>query len=415
MAKAEQLSTTHAAELHMDGIPQYAGNIVSMMEQGLQMAETRRLRGKQLGKSVSVHEGAKADLVFLDLFDEDGDQVIVPVSIAGARGDMVTLAFRDQVSEQTGTVLRLLKNEHQSSRRGPADEDTLGEFRRRSVRQLDKIMGSFVLAAADHLFDLSGRPQARDMQDSLYECMGILKRSKGAIVEAFTDQIGAYFDQPLRPEKQETMSVDDVEFGDLDLVDIQDFEDSLAIDRMVKEGQNRYGLPMEALTVRFAEIAGTEPLDTRLPVHVRQLCSAFRESIRERGISTKVAPELYNFFAAQVIRKLDSFYTSLNVFLRERNIRPDIDEDLKKHGSLLERMQQQKQKIATPAKPRPDKPKTPEKRELPTEEEARDLLAEARQAGLAEGGQGTAQGGAAAPAAGGPAAGGPAAGGPAAG
>ncbi|MEM0954006.1 MAG: DUF1631 family protein [Pseudomonadota bacterium] len=388
MAKAEKLSTTHAAELHMDGIPQYAGNIVTVMEQGLQMADTRRLRGKQHGKTVSVHDGAKADLVFLDLFDEEGDQVIVAVTIVGAKSDLVTLAFRNQVSEQTGTVLRLLKSETRSSRQGPVDEDTLSEFRRRSLRQLDKMIGGFVMATADHLFDLSGRPHSRDMQDALYETMSILKRSKKDIVEAFCTQIDAYFDEPLKPEKQETVSADEVQFGDLDLVDIQDFEDSLAIDRMVKEGQSKYGLPMEALTLRFAEIAGTEPLDTRLPVHVQQLCSAFKEGIRDRGIATSVAPELYNFFAAQVIRKLDSFYTSLNVFLRERNIRPDIDEDLKKHGSLFERMQTQKQRQAAPAKPKPKKPAPEPKKELPSDDDAEDLLAAAREAGLSPDGTG---------------------------
>ncbi len=394
MADADKLSTTHAAELHLEGIPQYAGDINAIMEQGLQMAGTRRLRGKQISKTVNVPAGAKADLVFLDLFDEDGDQVIVPVSIAAARGDVVTLDFRDQVSEATGTVRRLLKAETQISTRGQGDDDTLTELRRRSLRQLDKLIGAFVMATSDHLFDLSGRPQSREKQDALYESMSILKRNKDSIVESFTGQIDNYFDQPLRPEKQETAEVNELEFGDLDLVDIQDFEDSLAIDRMVKEGKSRYGMAMEALTMRFADVAGTEPLDTRLPMHVQQLCSAFRESIRDRGIATSVAPELYNFFASQVIRKLDSFYTSLNVFLRDRGVRPDIEEDIKKHGSVFERMRKEKSPTKKPTR-QAKKPDTP-KADLPTEEEAVDLLAEARQAGVGEQGAGAASRGAAA-------------------
>ena len=97
-------------------------------------------------------------------------------------------------------------------------------------------MGQFVDEAADHLFDLSSRPSSRDMQDDLYESMNVLKRGRSSVIETFSDHIDGYFDEPVIP-KEETRNIDDdVSMEDLGLVDIQDFEDSLLIDRLVLYG-----------------------------------------------------------------------------------------------------------------------------------------------------------------------------------
>ena len=80
-------------------------------------------------------------------------------------------------------------------------------------------------------------------------------------------------------------------------------------------------------------------------------------------------PELYSFFSDRVLAKLDPFYTSLNVFLRDQGIRPELDQELEKHGSLIKRMEQEKAAKQEPAA-------------APEPEEEPDLIQEARAFGL---------------------------------
>ncbi len=395
MSQAEKLPKSHSAQLHLDGAAYYAGDIDATVGDSLRLSNARQLQGEQSGENISVHPGARAELVFLELFDDEGDAVSIPVTIVGGGADSIKLDFRDQAAEDSDKFMALLREGEGGGQRKEGDEKLLAEFRKRANRQMEKNISAFLDAASEHLFDMSGRPQQmRDMQDALYEAMGILKRGRDEILKAYVDQLEAYFDEPLKPESQETPE-EELEFGDLELVDTQEFEDSLTIDRLVKEAQSKFGLSMEALTIRFAELAGTEAIETRLPVHVSQICSAFRESVHGRGLDSRVAPELYQFFGAQVVRRLEPFYTSLNVYLKDQGVRPELDSELESNGSLFDRMRKDKARAAAKSTAAGQQDETPEPpADLPSEEEATDLLEEARQAGL----EGAAPQGAAAPA-----------------
>ena len=392
MSQAKSLPKSHAAELHLEGVAHYSGDIDATVGESLRMSNTAQLQGKQSGSGVNVHPGASAQLVFKDLFNKNGDHLSIDVTIVGAGADSIRIDFREDHSREARALMNKLLDQDVGSL-ADSDASTLEQFRQAATRQLEKIIGNFLTAASEHLFDLSGRPQqSRDMQDALYEAMGIVKRQREDIVEAYVKSLRGYFEEPLRPDSQPGED-EEVEFGDLALVDTQEFEDSLTIGRLVREAQKKYGLAMEALTIRYAELEGTEALDTRLPVHVAQICDAFRESVNGRGLNSMIAPELYKFFGTQVVSRLDNYYSSLNKFLKDEGVQPELDKELESKGSLFDRMEKDKARSAAKAaQPKPQREEAPPEEELPSEEEASDLIAEAQQAGL-DGSSAAAQGG----------------------
>jgi diguanylate cyclase (GGDEF)-like protein len=388
MLKAEKLPQNQPAEIHIDGMPMYAGVVSGILERGLLMSESEALQGTQAGRDIAVQQGARGDLVLKTLFDDDGEQIVIPIVLTGASVADIYMEFRDQVSTLTATALRLLKAGNQAGSnvtRSGADTEVVAEMQRRSKRQLEKILNNFLAALADHLFDLSGRPQSAAMQEDMYESMTIFKRGKDKMLEAFAGQIDAFFSKPVTGQADADQPSDKLEASELNLVDIQDFEDSLSLKRMSRMGTDKYAIPLECLIIRYAEITGNDPLKVRLPVHVTQICEAFRQCIRERGIPNSVAPEIYSFFADQVISRLDAFYTSLNAFLRERGIRPELEEEIKKKGSILKRLDAQRQPAKQPTKKAP--PPEAAAEEPPDEEEAERLKQQARDAGLGDGGK----------------------------
>ena len=76
MPQAEELPKNQPAEIHVEGIPRYAGEISTLLDQGLLLVDTRPMRGKQSGNKLQIHVGSQADLVFLELFDEDGSPLM---------------------------------------------------------------------------------------------------------------------------------------------------------------------------------------------------------------------------------------------------------------------------------------------------------------------------------------------------
>ena len=170
--------------------------------------------------------------------------------------------------------------------------------------------------------------------------MNIVKRSKDDIQKAMVDIFTEYFDNPL--EAPEEVEEDDepgsVEFDELNLVDLNAFEDWLSIETIIRAGSELYSTQLECLTIRYANMIKEEDIDNVvLPIHVKQICLAFQKSLEKQLIAHEVAPEIYNFFSERVIGKLAPVYSSLNTLLREGGVLPDLENDIQKRGSAFVR------------------------------------------------------------------------------
>ncbi len=377
MSQAEVLPESHSAELHLEGGASYAGQVSELLDHGLLISGVHRTSAESAVEALKIPVGARATLAFSNVYNEDGTPLDVAVSINSVHGRSISLEMRSNDEVYVAHVRQLLLPAG-AVKSGSDSSANLEAFKERALRQADSLIDPFIMDAADRMMDLASQHGNRDRQDALFEAMNILRRDHQEMREIFSKQITEFFDDPLRPKKDSDDDLESVDVEDLGLVDIQDFEDSLTIDRIVREAQRKLGLPMEALTIRFADMCDTEPMDTRLPVHVAQLCSAFREAVIGGGVNTVVVSDLYKFFDNEIVKKLAPYYKSLNTFLKDRGVQPDIDEDLEKNGSLFERLQKERAKSA----PRP-KPAPAPQPDLPSEAETAELQADAQNAGLA--------------------------------
>lgn len=358
MPEAEKLPVSQPAEVYVDGIPLIAGEISASLQGGLLMSDARPMRGKKTSQPLKISPGDEGDLVFKVLVDTNGAQLVVPITIINSEDWQIALEFRDQISVATGEVLRQLKassRETQDAATSEADaasasskvhtssnESVLAEFRKRSLHQIDEIINSFLKTLIDHLFELSSRPQSKGQQEEHYETMNIIKQGRDNMRSAFAESIEILFNDPVKPVLESAEQAGDTDTGELNLVDLHDFEDSLSLTRMTRMGQDKYSTALECLTLRFAELADLEPDETRLPIDVAPICEAFNVSLSKNPISHTLVPEVFAFFTQEVVRKLEGYYAGLNAYLREQNIQADIEEELEKNGSILDRLDAKK-------------------------------------------------------------------------
>ena len=184
----------------------------------------------------------------------------------------------------------------------------------------------------DHLFNLSSSSQlTSDSRSRCFEAFSLLNSHGKTLVADTLTHIDAGYNHliVIDSEEQEDLS------GELDLVDIGDFEDNLAIDRIVKLGTERYWIALEAITMRLATIIDTDPAKLRLPFGVRELCTAYRSVIKPMELSAEIIDELDKAFARKLLPELKGTYKEINEKLESEGLLPGVEEEIESGGSKI--------------------------------------------------------------------------------
>lgn len=216
----------------------------------------------------------------------------------------------------------------------------LDSYRALSERELHGLFTAFLEELSDHLQGVSPGTQPGQVgRGTVAEAVAILQLQHKAMVASYLDHIRD-FHANLTPPPSELHQWWDLieEGGTLDLVDLNDFEDFLAVERMVNIGEDLYRIPLEALQIRVAELAGADPLLLRLPEHVAQLSRALQQVLEAYKIPPKLTPRIYDFFVTHFLRRLDDFFATLNEHLVAAGVRPELEAEIRARGSLLKKL-----------------------------------------------------------------------------
>ena len=73
---------------------------------------------------------------------------------------------------------------------------------------------------------------------------------------------------------------EEAEIRVLSLVALEEFEDTLAIEKIVRAGTERFWLELQSIILRLGNGLSIEPDAVELPVSPRTICSAYRQSLQ---------------------------------------------------------------------------------------------------------------------------------------
>ncbi len=249
--------------------------------------------------------------------------------------------------------------------------ELLQQLQEQSKERLSTALKPFLMDLADYLTELSSRlRQKKDGENRHYEAAIIVRHGVARISALVTERIDVYFTDLTPDHEDDQLWQYNIGSADeLDLIDLQEFEDYLLIDRMVTFGEDMHRVVLEALTVRLAHLVNVDPNTLRNPIHVRQLCRAFQRSLIASDIHQDVMPHIFDYFAKRFVRQLHDYYEPLNTLLSESHVRPEVEEEIKTKGTLLK------------PKGRPERSKSPELDSTRRREAEKKKKAEAAQGG----------------------------------
>ena len=394
MPDSQHQPVERPAILELDDGARLGGQLSALPGNRLQLSSTRLIRKAADGKEPVLQSGAAATLKMSPLDPGESRPPPCPVAIEAVSSGALSLRFRNPEEDSARQCARLLARAPAAAPRpGPrpvatatpppkvepvpgrkqAPQDILQALRRHSLAEMEKRLKPFLADLANYLFDLSTQVRhSSSEQNIFYDATVAIRRNAEAITAAVVKRLDALYDQPLPQKQDDYLQPKDVEHSDqLNLVDTAEFESSLALDRMITEGEDAYHIQLEALVIRTAELLGANPKKLRLPVHVRHLSRAFQQVINAQKYPGPVLLKIFDFFTREFMRDLDGYYTQLNQGLAASGIRPGLEQEIEAKGSLLQSDFEARKPRASPkAAPKPAREEPPRPGETAASKEA---------------------------------------------
>ena len=174
------------------------------------------------------------------------------------------------------------------------NSDTITSLKALSTEHLKPCLSLVIGETAEHLFTLSTSSRlAPDNQEACYRAFTTLQRASRSVVAEISAAVSQKFEEYTIDNNAFVDNGDGDGDGDgrvitearLALIPLEEFEDTLAIEKIVRSGTERFWLDLESLMLRLAHVLGVEASTIELPVSPRTICSAYRQALQTIGFA----------------------------------------------------------------------------------------------------------------------------------
>ncbi|HJX58496.1 MAG TPA: DUF1631 family protein, partial [Thiobacillus sp.] len=192
--------------------------------------------------------------------------------------------------------------------------DLLIEGATRVLTRQSEAMENTLLAMAD-------RSPLLDTRNSYYSAQRILNTRANELLSACKDAYCQTFNDFAHSREKSAGA----ELLELSLVDDQDYEITLAVDKATSRLRYNCAEELVALDARIAHLLGRSDLsENDSPLGPRALCEALLKGITRMQMEQNIQIVLLNQFDLVLATELANIYQSINRYLIDRGILPDI-------------------------------------------------------------------------------------------
>ena len=239
-----------------------------------------------------------------------------------------------------------------------SNDEVMRVFAERANTLLEPCFSLVIEQTADYLFTLSASHRLdRDNQDRCFEAFTALQQASGGIVLKMIQDLQANWEMTLSaptPEGASNQASDQKQQGsELRLVDLNEFEDTLAIEKIVRVSAERFWLPLEAISIRLAQTLDCDPAGIHLPISPRAICVSYRSALATIEFPRQFLVDADSAFVRQLLPELKGIYDELAQLLADAGLSPNIEETLETTGSQFLIARHSREPASSP--PAPDR------------------------------------------------------------
>ena len=174
----------------------------------------------------------------------------------------------------------------------------------------------------DALFQLSEKVESDRQRNMYFEAMREI-RLKSSLLQMGFDQ--AMDDSFSQFSQDQAVDEEDEDVEELTLVELEDLEDTIAIDNMISKARPHFEDELFAVTERLKVVLHLTEIDEDLnPLDPKAICDSFHKASEVIDSEIQVKLIFYKLFDKYVMNNLGGFYNELNSLFIDKGVLPDF-------------------------------------------------------------------------------------------
>lgn len=201
-------------------------------------------------------------------------------------------------------------------------------IKRYSLHGLSELIRVLMENIDDSLFALSDKAESDRERNMYFEAMREIRLKRQAIQLGFDQEMKQCFNLFSQNQSRSELDEDPEE---LTLIELDDFEDSIAIDNMISKARPHFEDELFAVEERLKAILHRKDVNQDLnPLDPKAICDSFHNAAEVIDAEIQIKLIFYKMFDKYVMNNLGHFYSELNQFFIEKNVLPEFKASLER-------------------------------------------------------------------------------------
>ena len=174
----------------------------------------------------------------------------------------------------------------------------------------------------DALFELSEKVETDRQRNMYFEAMREIRLKSSLLQMGFDQAMDDSFSQFSQDQAAEDL---DEDIEELTLVELEDMEDTIAIDNMISKARPHFEDELFAVTERLKVVLHLTEIDKDLnPLDPKAICESFHKASEVIESEIQVKLIFYKLFDKYVMSNLGGFYHELNGLFIDKGVLPEF-------------------------------------------------------------------------------------------
>ena len=199
--------------------------------------------------------------------------------------------------------------------------------KRFSLDGLSDLIRVLMESVDDALFELSDKVDNDRERNMYFEAMREIRLKRDGLKQHFNYEMQQCFDNFIKRKSVEIESEDEDE-DELTLIELDELEDSIAIDNMISKARPHFEDDLFAVTERLKLVLRRQEFsEDENPLDPKAICESFHKAsdLLETDIQVKLI--FYKLFERYVLNNLGHFYKELNELFVKKGVLPGFKAD----------------------------------------------------------------------------------------
>lgn len=254
-----------------------------------------------------------------------------PALIASAEavcGQQLKLTFASGQDDAISQLTHWLQDHPSTSNTPPPNLQAINqELNDITLKRLNDLFHVFLEEADYRLFTMAENAQSNEDQNKLFETKSILRQKGEQLRNRYCQVLSTRMEKATH-SSPETPATDQAIDKDMELIDLEEFEDWLSQEAIIKRANDYHYKSINCLEKRYEHLLGKPISGAQLPISIDNLAHSLQDALKEYQIDSDQLPIIYRLFDETVINRLDSLFDILNSKLKSYGVLPNIESQI---------------------------------------------------------------------------------------